>query len=69
MVRHREPAGNGLPLQVYAYTSNNSWVPYEHIQSEIFEHLLAILKEFDLKIYQQPSGDDILEIPGKKSNS
>ena len=69
MVRHREPSGNGLPLQVYAYTSNNSWVPYEHIQSEIFEHLLAIMKEFDLKIYQQPSGDDILEIPGKRNNS
>lgn len=65
MLRHRAPAGNGLPVQVYAYTSGNSWVPYEHIQSEIFEHLLGIINEFDLRIYQQPTGDDILELSEK----
>jgi len=62
MVRHRAPEGNGLPVQVFTYTANNSFVPFEHIQSEIFEHLLAILREFDLKVYQQPTGEDILEL-------
>jgi miniconductance mechanosensitive channel len=69
LVRHKTPAGNGLPVQVYAYTSGNSWVPYEHIQSEIFEHLLAIIKEFDLKVYQQPTGDDIFELSEKRTSS
>jgi miniconductance mechanosensitive channel len=62
MLRHRAPEGNGLPLQVYAFASNNTFIPYEHIQSEIFEHLLAIMKEFGLKVYQQPTGDDILAL-------
>jgi len=68
MVRHRSPAGNGLPVQVYAYTTNNAFVPYEHIQSEVFEHLIAILKEFELKVYQQPTGDDILELSDIQRN-
>jgi miniconductance mechanosensitive channel len=62
MVRHRAPEGNGLPLQVYAFANNNKFVPYEHIQSEIFEHLLAIMKEFGLKVFQQPTGHDILAL-------
>ncbi len=60
MVRHRNPEGNGLPIQVFAFCNKNSWVPFEHIQSEIVEHLIAVLEEFGLKIYQQPSGDDLL---------
>jgi miniconductance mechanosensitive channel len=69
MVRHRAPEGNGLPLQVYAFAANNSFIPYEHIQSEIFEHLLAIMNEFGLKVYQQPTGDDILALThNHKSN-
>jgi miniconductance mechanosensitive channel len=69
MVRHRASEGNGLPLQVYAFVNNNSFIPYEHTQSEIFEHLLAIMKEFGLKVYQQPTGEDILALNGsRKSN-
>ena len=62
VVRHRPPEGNGLPLQVYGFSLNNQMVPYENIQSEIFEHLLAILNEFGLKVFQQPTGDDLLEL-------
>jgi miniconductance mechanosensitive channel len=64
LIRHREPEGNGLPLQVYAYSKNNSWVPFENLQSEIIEHLLAVLNEFELKVFQQPTGDDIKTISG-----
>ncbi len=60
ILRHRDPVGNGLPLQVYVFTKNSRMTPYENIQSEIFEHILAILGEFGLKVYQQPTGDDIL---------
>jgi len=59
MIRHRDTEGNGLPLHVYAYSMNNSWVPYENLQSELLEHLLASLHEFELKVFQRPSGDDI----------
>ncbi len=62
ILRHRTPEGNGLPLQVYLFTRNNTFAPYENIQSEIFEHLLAIMNEFGLRVYQQPTGDDILEL-------
>jgi miniconductance mechanosensitive channel len=65
IVRHREPGGNGLPLQVYVFTKNNQFVPHENVQSEIFEHLLAIMNEFGLKIFQQPTGDDLLSLSKK----
>ncbi len=62
IVRHRPPEGNGLPLQVYGFSVNSKIVPYEGIQSEIFEHLLAIMNEFGLKVFQQPTGDDLLSL-------
>jgi miniconductance mechanosensitive channel len=65
ILRHRAPEGNGLPLQVYAYTKNNQFTPYENIQSEIFEHLLAIMDEFELKVFQHPTGDDLLSLSTK----
>ena len=58
--RHRPPEGNGLPIQVYAFAINNQMTLYEYTQSEIIEHLLAILSEFGLKVFQQPTGDDLL---------
>ena len=62
IIRHRDPEGNGLPLQVYVFTKTNLMTPYENIQSEILEHILAILGEFGLKVYQQPTGDDLLKL-------
>lgn len=69
IVRHRAPEGNGLPLQVYAFTKNYQMTPYENLQSEIFEHLLAIMKQFGLNIFQHPTGDDLLTLAKIKSNS
>lgn len=65
IVRHRAPEGNGLPLQIYVFTKNNQLEPYENIQSEIFEHLLAIMNQFGLKVFQQPTGDDLLSLSRK----
>ena len=62
LLRHKPSEGNGLPLQVYAFTKNNQFILYENSQSEIFEHLLAIMKEFGLKVFQQPIGDDLLSL-------
>jgi miniconductance mechanosensitive channel len=59
IMRHKPLEGLGLPLQLNLFTKNNQFVPYENIQSEIFEHLLAIMSEFGLKVFQQPAGEDL----------
>ncbi len=61
IVRQLDPTPDGLPLEIYAFTSTTAWVPYEGIQSDIFDHLLAILPEFGLRVYQHPSGLDLRE--------
>ena len=62
LVRQLSPTENGLPLQIYVFSNNTNWVEYEEIQSDIFDHLIAALDQFDLKIYQRPSGNDFLSL-------
>lgn len=59
IVRQLPPSPTGLPLEIYCFTDTTLWVEYESIQSDIFDHLLAILPEFGLRIFQQPSGRDL----------
>ncbi len=59
MVRMLEPAAEGVPLELYCFTATTAWVQYEAIQGDIFDHLLALLPEFDLRLYQSPTGWDI----------
>lgn len=59
IVRHLNPTPEGLPIEVYCFTNTVEWVPYEAIQSDIFDHLLSILPEFGLRVFQQPSGADM----------
>lgn len=59
MVRAMEPSSEGVPMELYCFTSTTAWAVYEGIQSDIFDHLLAILPEFGLRLYQRPSGSDI----------
>lgn len=58
LVRQLAPTDKGLPIQVYVFTTDNNWVNYEGIQSDIFDHILAIIPEFDLKVFQDPTGSD-----------
>lgn len=62
MVRQLQPGEFGLPLEIYCFSNNTAWVAYEGIQSDIFDHLLAIMPEFDLRVFQQPSGSDFMRI-------
>ena len=62
IVRQLAPTADGLPLQIYCFTSTTAWVAYEGIQSDIFDHLLAILPEFGLRVFQHPSGADMREM-------
>lgn len=59
LVRQLEPTDHGLPLQIYAFCRDKAWVNFEAVQSDIFDHLLAILPEFDLRVFQYPSGHDV----------
>ncbi len=59
MVRMLEPTAHGVPMELYCFTATTAWVLYEGTQSDIFDHLLAILPEFGLRLYQQPSGNDL----------
>ncbi len=64
LVRQLEPTPKGLPLQIYCFTNTTVWNEYEGIQSDIFDHLLAILPQFDLRIFQEPSGLDLRGLTG-----
>ena len=62
MVRQLAPSESGLPLEIYAFSAEKNWAKYEVIQADIFDHLLAVAKEFDLRVFQKPSGADFSQI-------
>lgn len=62
IVRQMTPTADGLPLEVYCFTNTTVWAAYEGIQSDIFDHLLAIIPEFGLRVFQHPSGTDMREM-------
>eukprot|EP00913_Durusdinium_trenchii_P015486 g14547.t1 len=62
LVRQLSPSEVGLPIELYCFASTTDWGEYESIQADIFDHLLAILPEFDLKIFQEPSGMDLRQL-------
>ena len=62
MVRQLQPTELGMPLELYTFTSDIRWVQYENIQSDIFDHLMAIIGEFGLSVYQNPSSTDVREL-------
>src|SRR5690554_2118717 len=62
MVRHLAPTDKGIPLEIYCFSRDQRWVNYEHIQADIFEHLLAALPYFDLEVFEIPTGKDVTNI-------
>ena len=59
MVRQLQPSEWGLPIEIYCFSANVNWVPYENLQSEIISYIVALAPIFKLRIYQAPSGIDI----------
>lgn len=59
MVRQLEPGINGVPLEIYAFTNDTAWLNYEKIQADIFDHILSVVPEFNIRIFQNPSGYDM----------
>jgi miniconductance mechanosensitive channel len=62
MVRQLQPGPTGLPLEIYCFAATTAWVEYEGIQADIFDHIYAILPEFGLRVFQEPSGADMREM-------
>ena len=62
MVRQMQPTETGLPMQLYFFTNTVDWIVYEGIQSDVFDHVLAVIPEFGLRVFQNPSGADVVSL-------
>ncbi|MEA2101889.1 MAG: mechanosensitive ion channel [Thermodesulfobacteriota bacterium] len=69
MVRYLPLTERGLPLEIYCFSNDQVWTNYEEIQANIFDHILAIIPEFDLRVFQNPAGTDFQRIQANKSPS
>ena len=63
LIRQLSPRENGLPIEIYVFCKDTNWTAYEAIQADIFDHILAVVPEFDLRVFQEPSGSDFQKIP------
>ena len=59
LVRQLSPGPTGVPIEIYVFTNDTAWVAYEDIQANIFDQIMAIVPEFGLRLYQNPSGADV----------
>ena len=66
LVRQLAPAENGLPIEIYVFCGDKVWANYEAIQADIFDHILAVVPEFDLRVFQTPTGNDFRQLQNKK---
>lgn len=66
MVRSLQPSATGIPIELYCFTNTTVWAEYERVQGDVFDHLLAILPEFGLRMYQNPAGADLLRWQGPR---
>ena len=62
LVRQLSSGENGVPIEIYVFSNDTDWINYESIQSDIFDHLLAAVKEFDLRVFQNPTGNDFKKL-------
>lgn len=60
-VRQLQPTAQGMPIELYFFSADTAWLRYEHLQAEVFDHVLAMLHTFDLKVFQSPTGLDLKE--------
>ncbi|MCE4061752.1 mechanosensitive ion channel family protein [Pandoraea sputorum] len=67
MVRSLQPTATGIPVELYCFTNTTVWAEYERVQGDVFDHLLAILPEFGLRMYQNPAGADLVRWQGQRA--
>jgi miniconductance mechanosensitive channel len=70
LVRHLQPTDKGLPIEIYVFSNDQAWANYEAIQADIFDHVLAVIPEFDLRVFQNPTGADFVSLTeGSRKNT
>jgi miniconductance mechanosensitive channel len=69
LVRQLEPTSEGLPIELYMFTNTTAWGEYEDIQSDVFDHVLSIVHEFGLRVFQEPSGLDFGRLAGGQAHA
>ena len=69
LVRHLQPTERGIPIEIFVFSREKSWPVYESIQADIFDHILAVVPEFGLRVFQNPTGDDFRMIGVKDAAS
>jgi miniconductance mechanosensitive channel len=69
LVRQLQPTEHGLPLEIYVFTSTTDWDVYEAIQADIFDHLIAMVGEFGLRLHQAPTGGDITALAERRTTT
>ena len=62
LVRHLQPTEYGIPIEVYFFSKKQEWAEYEDLQADVFDHILAVVPHFDLRIFQNPSGEDFKNV-------
>ncbi|MNE47582.1 Miniconductance mechanosensitive channel YbdG [compost metagenome] len=69
LVRQLAPGDNGLPLEIYAFSNDTTWGVYESVQADIFDHIFAVIPTFGLRVFQNPTGHDIVHLKEKAEYS
>jgi miniconductance mechanosensitive channel len=69
LIRQMEPTSKGVGIEIYVFTKDTRWAFYEAIQSDIFDHVLAIVPEFGLRVFQQPGGADFARLGGAQADA
>lgn len=69
LVRHLDPGPTGIPIEIYVFAKTIEWAKYEEIQANIFDHIFAVVKEFDLRVFQNPTGSDFGKLKETGANS
>ncbi len=67
LVRQLDPTPQGLPVEIYCFTNTTNWNDYEGIQSDIIDHLFAVIPDFGLRAFQSPSGRDFAQLTSRAS--
>lgn len=62
LIRQRQSTSEGLPMEIYVFSNDTNWINYEDFQSDVFDHLLAMVPEFGLRVFQSPSGEDLRKV-------
>jgi len=67
LIRHLSPGETGIPMEIYVFSKIQEWDKYENLQADIFDHILAVIPEFDLSVFQYPNGEDFKALLGTKN--